>query len=157
VAGTVQAGQALTSSVGTWTGAPTSFAYQWRRCDGFGAQCLAIVGATTAQYTLTPGDIGATVSLVVTATGKGGSTSANAATTGVARAAPVPAPVPATAVAQPAIAGAVVTVDGQATVTWQPGAIPYGSTVSLGTVKQAFVLGVSPAVAQLPWPVDVAF
>jgi GH25 family lysozyme M1 (1,4-beta-N-acetylmuramidase) len=157
VTGTVEAGQTLSSSVGTWTGAPTSFAYQWRRCDAFGAQCLAIVGATTSAYTLTPGDIGATISLVVTATGKGGSTSANAATTGVVAAAPVPAPVPASAVAQAGLAGAVATIDGQATVTWQPGAIPIGSTVTLETVKDAYALGVSPTVAQLPWPVDVAF
>ena len=36
-----QAGQTLTSSVGTWSGAPTSFTYQWRRCDATGAQCTA--------------------------------------------------------------------------------------------------------------------
>jgi lysozyme len=157
VAGTAQAGQTLTSSVGTWTGAPTSFAYQWRRCDALGAQCLAIVGATTAAYTLTPDEIGSTISLVVTATGKGGSTSANATTTGVVAPAPVPAPVPASTVAQAGLAGAVVTVDGQATVTWQPGAIPTGSTVTLGTVKQAVALGVAPSLAQLPFAVDVAF
>ena len=157
IAGTAQAGQTLTASVGTWTGAPTSFAYQWQRCDAFGAQCLAIVDATTSAYTLTPGDIGSTVSLVVTATGKGGSTSAPAATTGVIAAAPVPAPVPSSAVAQTGLAGAVSTIDGQATVTWQPGAIPIGSTVSLATTKQGLAFGVSPALQQLPWPVDVAF
>jgi lysozyme len=70
VIGTAQAGQTLTTSVGTWTGAPTSFAYQWRRCDAGGSQCTAVLGAGTSTYTLSPGDIGATVSLVVTATGK---------------------------------------------------------------------------------------
>jgi GH25 family lysozyme M1 (1,4-beta-N-acetylmuramidase) len=157
VTGTPQAGQTLTSSVGTWSGAPTSFTYQWRRCDVSGAQCIAIVGATTSTYTLSPGDIGSTVSLVVTATGKGGSTSSMATTTVQVTAAPVPAAVSGSAVAQPALAGAVASPDGQATVTWQPGAIPFGSTVSLNTSGQAVVLAVSPAVPQLPWPVDVAF
>ena len=157
VTGTPQAGQTFASSVGTWSGAPTSFTYQWRRCDASGAQCTAILGATTSTYTLSPGDIGATISLVVTATGKGGSTSATAATTAPVVAAPVPAAVPGSAVAQPALAGAVATPDGQATVTWQPGAIAFGSTVSLTTSGPAVVLAVSPAVAQLPWPVDVAF
>ena len=157
VTGTAQAGQTFTSSVGTWSGAPTSFTYQWRRCDASGAQCTAIAGATTSTYTLSPGDIGSTISLVVTATGKGGSTSSTATTTSSIAAAPVPAAVPGSAVAQPALAGAVASPDGRATVTWQPGAIPFGSTVSLGTSAQAVVLAVSPAVAQLPWPVDVAF
>jgi lysozyme len=157
VSGTAQAGQTLASSVGTWSGAPTSFTYQWRRCDASGAQCTAIAAATTSTYTLTPGDIGATISLVVTATGKGGSTSATATTTAPVAAAPVPAAVVGSAVAQPALAGAVVTADGQATLTWQPGAIPFGSTVSLSTSGPAIVVAVSPAVTQLPWPVDVAF
>jgi lysozyme len=158
VSGTAQVGQTLTSSVGTWSGAPSSFTYQWRHCDPTGAApCAAIAAATTSTYTLTPGDIGATISLVVTATGKGGSTSATAATTAAVAAAPVPAAVTGSAVAQPALAGAVVTSDAQATVTWQPGAIPFGSTVSLATVGQAIVLTVAPAVVQLPWPVDIAF
>jgi lysozyme len=157
VTGTVQAGQTLTASVGTWTGAPSSFAYQWRRCDPVGAQCTAIIGATATSYTLSPGDIGATISLVVTATGKGGSTSAPATTTSPVVPAPVPAAVTGSAVAQAALAGAVVSPDGRATVTWQPGAVAIGSTVSLSTSGQALVLAVTPTPAQLSWPVDVAF
>jgi hypothetical protein len=157
VIGTAQAGQTLTTSVGTWTGAPTSFAYQWRRCDAGGALCTAILDATTSTYTLSPGDIGSTISLVVTATGKGGATSAPATTTGAVAPAPVPAAVPGSAVAQPGLAGAVVSADASATVTWQPGAVPFGSTVSLTTSGQAVVLSVSPALPQLPWPVDVVF
>ncbi len=157
VTGTVQAGQTFTTSVGTWTGAPTLFAYQWRRCDPTGAQCTAILGASEASYTLSPGDIGSTISLVVTATGKGGSASALAATTAPVAAAPVPAAVPGSAVAQITLAGAVVSPDGRATVTWQPGAIPIGSTVSLSTSGQSLILAVSPTLPQLPWPVDVAF
>jgi hypothetical protein len=42
-------------------------------------------------------------------------------------------------------------------VTWQPGAVPTGSTVSLAASGKGLLLGVSPTVAQLPWPVDLAY
>ena len=157
VTGTLQAGQTLTSTVGAWSGAPTGFAYQWRRCSGSGAACVAIVGAAASSYTLTPDDIGATISLVVTATGRGGSTSAPAATTAAVAAAPVPPAVVGSAVAQPGAAGAVSSADGTATVTWQPGAVPAGSTVSLTQSGKGLQLGVSPTVTQLPWPLDLVY
>jgi hypothetical protein len=91
----------------------------------------AIASATAASYTLTPDDIGTTVSLVITATGKGGAQSATAPTTAVIAAAPVPAAVVGTLVAPQGGAGAVVTDDARATVTWQPGAITPGATVTL--------------------------
>jgi hypothetical protein len=47
--------------------------------------------------------------------------------------------------------------DGSATVTWQPGAVPVGSTVSLAPAGRGLQLGVSPAVSQLPWPVDLVY
>ncbi|MDX6485153.1 MAG: lysozyme, partial [Gaiellaceae bacterium] len=68
--GVAQAGQTLTVSAGTWTGAPTAFTFQWRRCSPAGAECVAILGATAAAYSLTPDDIGSTLSAVVTATGR---------------------------------------------------------------------------------------
>jgi hypothetical protein len=163
ISGTAQAGQVWTSSVGTWTGSPTAFAYQWRRCDATGAACGAIAGATASAYTLSPGDIGATVSLVVTATGSGGSQAATSAPSPVVAAAPVPAPVPDSLVVQPGLAGAVSVADGRATVTFQPGAVPDLSTVSLAAADKApalrgtgVVLGVTNA-TRLPWPVDVAY
>src|SRR4029079_3472598 len=70
VAGLAQAGQVLTSQKGTWTGAPTSYTYQWRRCVPGAATttaCTAIAGAGAAGYTISPRDIGATLSLTVTA------------------------------------------------------------------------------------------
>jgi len=69
VTGTVQVGQTLTAYAGTWSGSPTTFGYLWQRCDPAGAACTAIAGATAQTYVVTPGDLGATVSLVVTATG----------------------------------------------------------------------------------------
>jgi len=164
VTGTAQVGQVLASSVGTWSGSPSSFAYVWRRCDGAGASCTAIDGATASTYTLTPGDIGATVSLVVTATGKGGSQSASAPTTAVVAPAPVPQAVAGSLVAQPGAAGAVVTTDARATVTWQPGAVANGSTVSLTPLDPPLALpttgvtlAISPSVTVLPWPVDLVY
>ena len=157
VSGTVQVGQTLSLTVGLWTGAPTAFTYQWRRCSATATQCVAIVGASASSYTLTPDDIGSTISPVVTATGRGGSTSAPAQTTAPVTAAPVPAAVPGSAVAVAGAAGAVSTLDGSATVTWQPGAVPVGSTVSLAPSGRGLLLGISPTVAQLPWPVDLVY
>jgi GH25 family lysozyme M1 (1,4-beta-N-acetylmuramidase) len=163
ITGNVIAGQQLSSSVGTWSGSPTTFSYQWQRCSPSGASCGAIPGAVSSTYTLTPGDIGGTVSLVVSATGPGGSQAATAPPSAVVGPAPVPAAVPGSLAAQPGQAGAVATLDGRATVTWQPGAVPDGATVSLVTGERApalpgtgVVLGVSDATA-LPWPIDVAY
>lgn len=161
IAGTAQVGQALSASVGTWSGSPTIFALQWRRCDPAGANCAAISGATAPTYTLSPGDVGATISLLVTATGKGGSRSAGSAPTAVVAAAPVPPAVVGSAVAQAGAAGAVTTTGGAVTATWQPGAVPVGATVSLATRSPkltlpgtGFALGVT---APLAWPVDVRY
>jgi GH25 family lysozyme M1 (1,4-beta-N-acetylmuramidase) len=126
ILGTPQDGQVLTSSVGTWTGSPTKFTYHWRRCNAGGTSCLAIPHATGARRTLTPDDIGSALSLVVTATGKGGSASATAATTDVVVAAPLPPVSTGTQTARPGIAGNLQTEDGRAVVTWQPGAVPVG-------------------------------
>jgi GH25 family lysozyme M1 (1,4-beta-N-acetylmuramidase) len=162
--GSLVAGATLSGAVGTWSGSPTAFAYQWRRCNASGGACSAIAGATGSSYVLSPGDIGSTLSLVVTATGAGGSQSAAAATTGVVAAAPVPAAVPASLAAAPGAAGAVVTADGAATVTWQPGAVPPGTVVGLEPVSAppalkgtAVSLTLAPEQATLPWPVDVAY
>ena len=118
----------------------------------------------TSSYTLTPDDIGATLSLVVTATGKGGSQSASAPTTAVVAEAPVPPAVTGSAAAQQGLAGAVVTDDARATVTWQPGAVPVDSTVSLAAADTKLALAgtgvsldVEPPVTSLPWPVDIAY
>ncbi|HEY2542268.1 MAG TPA: GH25 family lysozyme [Gaiellaceae bacterium] len=163
VAGTTVAGQQLDSSVGTWSGSPTSFAYQWRRCDASGATCTAITGATQSTYTLMPGDIGATLSLVVTATSAGGSQTAATPATGLVAAAPVPAAVPGSLTAVAGQAGAVATTDGRAQVTWQPGAVPAGATVVLTPGERPPALpgtGVILAIggaSVLPWPVDLTF
>jgi GH25 family lysozyme M1 (1,4-beta-N-acetylmuramidase) len=165
VTGTPQVGQTLTAAVGAWSGSPTSFAYEWRRCDAAGASCTTVVGGTASSYTLTPDDIGATLSLVVTATGKGGSQATVAPTTPAIAPAPVPPSLVGSAVAQAGVAGAVVTPDARATVTWQPGVVPTGTAVGLNAADIPLAIaetGVSvtltpAAQSTLRWPLDVAY
>ena len=83
------------------------------------------------RRTLTPDDIGATLSLVVTATGKGGAASATTSATDIVVAAPLPPVSIGTQTVRRGIAGNLQADDGRATVTWQPGAVPVGKTVSL--------------------------
>jgi len=164
IVGKAQAGQMLTTSVGTWTGSPKKFAYRWRRCNAAGTSCIAIPRAIQPGYTLTPDDIGSTLSLVVTGTGAGGSTSATAATTGVVVAAPLPAVSIGTQTVRRGIAGNLQTTDGRATVTWQPGTIPAGRVVSLGTFSGSLTVPGSEVSLTVPgvkkgfkWPLDIAY
>ncbi|HJQ07351.1 MAG TPA: S8 family serine peptidase [Nocardioides sp.] len=83
VSGSAQSGQTLTATSGSWSNSPTSYAYRWQRCDGTGAGCADVAGATTATYLLSSADVGSTVRVVVTASNAGGSTSAASVPTSV--------------------------------------------------------------------------
>lgn len=72
VVGSPKVGQASASSVGTWSGSPTSYAYQWKRCDGSGAGCVSIAGATAGSYMPVAADAGATLRVAVSATNPSG-------------------------------------------------------------------------------------
>jgi len=165
IAGTAQVGQTLTSSVGTWSGAPTKFAYSWQRCDPSGASCATIPKATASHYTLTPDDLGSTLVAVVTATGTGGATSTPTSPTGAVVAAPLPPVSIGTQTAQAGIAGNVQTVDGRAVATWQPGSVPIGLVVAFTGVDKAPAnagTGLALSVRGLPakgfrWPLDVEY
>jgi hypothetical protein len=74
-------GEILWASTGTWTGLPTTYAYEWRRCDAAGASCETIAGAAGATYRAASADLGGTVRVVVTASNPGGSASATSAPT----------------------------------------------------------------------------
>ncbi len=165
IAGEAEVGQTLTVLTGDWNGSPTALTHQWERCDTAGDSCVPIPGATDTQYTLTPGDIGATVGLIEVATSSGGAGTSNAEPTSVVTAQPLPTPVVRSTAAVAGAAGAVRTLDAAATLSWQPGTIAAGATVSLvrasvalAVPKSAFAVGITPARAQLPWPVtlDVA-
>jgi hypothetical protein len=68
----ITAGSTLTTTNGTWTNAPTSFAYQWTK-NG-----TNIAGATSSTYTVLTTDAGSSIAAVVTATNSIGSVSATA-------------------------------------------------------------------------------
>src|SRR5882724_8102383 len=68
ISGSAKDGSLLTASHGSWTSAPTSYAYAWQRCDNSGGSCTAISGATSKQYTLTSADVNNRVRVQVTAT-----------------------------------------------------------------------------------------
>ncbi|HWX96416.1 MAG TPA: choice-of-anchor D domain-containing protein [Solirubrobacteraceae bacterium] len=72
ITGTPAQNQVLTAHNGSWSNEPTSFAYQWLRCDSTGAKCLEIAEATLATYTLTSTDVGSTIRVAVTATNGSG-------------------------------------------------------------------------------------
>ena len=67
ITGAPAVGQVLTSTNGTWTGAPT-FSRQWLRCSATGDQCVAIAGATAATYTPVAADRNLRLRVKVTAT-----------------------------------------------------------------------------------------
>ncbi len=46
ITGTPTVGQTLTAENGTWTNSPTSFSYQWLRCNAGGNACVSIANAT---------------------------------------------------------------------------------------------------------------
>ena len=60
ITGTAQQSQTLTEHNGTWTNEPTSYSYQWQRCDTTGANCSPIAGAKEQTYTLGSADVGST-------------------------------------------------------------------------------------------------
>ena len=84
ITGTVQDGQTLSASTGSWTGiAPFSYTYQWRRCNSSGESCANISGATSSTYVVGHSDVDTTLSVTVTAKNAAGSASASSATTAV--------------------------------------------------------------------------
>ncbi|HET9114827.1 MAG TPA: GH25 family lysozyme [Gaiellaceae bacterium] len=164
IAGTAQVGQILAASVGAWTGAPKTFAYRWRRCNAAGVSCVAIPHAVGSRYTLTPDDVGSTLSLVVTATGPGGSTSATTAATGVVVVAPLPPISIGAQTAKRGVAGNLQTADGRAVVTWQPGAVHVGRIVHLDTFTGSLNVPGSEVALSVPglrrgfkWPLDLEY
>jgi hypothetical protein len=87
IVGTAAVGSTLTASTGLWSDAPTSYAYQWIRCNASGGSCTAIAGATNPSYVPGIADESSTLRVSVLATnGKGTTTATSLATLAV----PVP-------------------------------------------------------------------
>ena len=76
ISGTPSTGQTLTAGNGTWTESPSSYAYQWQRCESSGGGCVPIVGAGASTYTLGSADAGRTLRVGVTASNAAGSSAA---------------------------------------------------------------------------------
>jgi hypothetical protein len=74
ISGATRGGSTLTVTVGTWSPAGTSYAFQWQRDAGSGF--VDIAGATAASYTTVAADVGATLRTRVTATNTYGSVTA---------------------------------------------------------------------------------
>jgi len=92
ISGTPQDGQTLTADPGKWTGSPTSFGYQWQRCNSTGGSCGGISGANKKLYDVVKQDVGNTLRVRVTAKNSDGSTSSTSVPTAVVTAAPAPPP-----------------------------------------------------------------
>lgn len=87
ITGTPQVGQSLTAGNGSWSNSPTSFAYQWLRCNPGGNACVSVANGTQTTYTLVGADAGRTMRVRVTATNADGSTPAQSDPTAVVAAA----------------------------------------------------------------------
>jgi YD repeat-containing protein len=76
-------GLMVSASTGKWVGAGMTYAYQWRRCDGSGANCSDITGETASTYTPQGDDAGHMLRVQVTATDSEGTATESSAATEV--------------------------------------------------------------------------
>ena len=73
VSGSAVQGQTVSVAQGAWLGSPVpTVSDQWQRCDGGGANCVDIAGATGSSYLLVGADVGSTVRVNETATNTAG-------------------------------------------------------------------------------------
>jgi len=86
ISGTKRTGETLTANTGTWSGTPSTYAYQWKRASTSSGTYTNIASATNSSYVLTDSDIGKYIKVSVVATNATGSSSAelSAATTVIA-------------------------------------------------------------------------
>ena len=82
-AGDPQVGEELTAQDGSWSGSPTSFAYQWQRCDLDATSCFSVAGATGKTYGVRSIDLGFRLRVTVRAANANGSATAASLPTGV--------------------------------------------------------------------------
>ncbi len=91
ITGTPSVGHAVGADVGGWSALPSSYTYQWSRCDAGGGSCASIDDANGESYTPTTADIGSTLELTVTASNASGTSAAASS----AASSPVPPLIPA--------------------------------------------------------------
>lgn len=83
ITGDPRVGQELTANEGTWTGNPTSFTFQWQRCDVDSFTCGDVIGATGRTYGVRLADLGFRLRVEVNARKDGRSGTATSALTAV--------------------------------------------------------------------------
>jgi hypothetical protein len=71
IVGTPQSSKPISADPGSWTGSPTSYTYQWQRCDATGAGCVVV--GSGQSYTCVAQDIDKTMRVAVTAANSAGS------------------------------------------------------------------------------------
>ena len=92
IVGVPGVGQVVRASVGTWSGAPTSFTYRWQSCDGAGEACLNQQSGERAAFVVTAPDAGQRgYQVVVTALNRDGQATATSGLTTVVTEPGVPA------------------------------------------------------------------
>ena len=99
IASSHDVGTVVSASAGTWTGLPTAYGYQWRRCmpsGGGGCTPSDITGATSPTYTLSSADVGGIVRVLVRAQNANGWSAWVGSDNSVG---PVTAPVPSNTIA----------------------------------------------------------
>ena len=72
VSGESREQETLATTTGTWSGAPTSFRYQWLRCASTAGSCTALPGATASTYSPVHADVGSVLRASVLATNAAG-------------------------------------------------------------------------------------
>jgi glycine rich protein len=128
ISGSPNQGQLLSESRATWTNNPTSFAYQWLRCDAAGDSCTSIDGATGQLYRLTSADRHHTIRAQETASNQYG------------------AGVPATSAATPAVLGPL------ALSTAVSG--PHQPVVGVPEIYEASIVDIDGNPTSYQWSVD---
>jgi hypothetical protein len=83
ISGAAEEGRVLSASRGTWSNSPTSYWYQWRRCNAGGGGCVSIPGANDLRYSVGAADVGQTLRIVVAAVNEAGDAWARSDPTGI--------------------------------------------------------------------------
>ena len=76
ISGSTRTGETLTTTNGSWLGAPTSYTYRWKRAATSGGSYADIPSATSSTYVLTDDDINKYIKVSVIATNGIGSSAA---------------------------------------------------------------------------------
>ncbi len=136
ISGGTLTGDVLTEVPGAWTNIPTSYGYQWWRCNAAGAGCAALQGATGQGYALRGPDVGSTIRVQEFATNIWGTgASGLSPSTAVIQApqGPPPDPTSLTLSASPDVAlnGKPVTLLAHVVDDATPGLVPAGTVTFL--------------------------